>query len=433
MRLVVIGGIAAGLSAAARARRIDASLEIVVLERGESISSAFCGLPYYIEGRVSSLDDLQAYTPERFAAERNVEVRTRAEVTRILHARREVHLSSGEHVPYDRLVIATGARASESDITGVEQPYVFTLRTLDDGRRLKRFLDEKRPRRALVVGAGYTSLEMVDALHAHGIATTLISGDSAILGRRDPIVVETVAATLKRFGVEYRPNNPVKMISGGSVAGVACDVVIIGAGIRPNVELAADAGVMIGPTGAIRVSQRMETNLTGVYAAGDCAETKHLVTGRPCWIPLGDTANKMGRVAGACAAGGRETFPGVVGTSIVSVLGLGVGLTGLSVNDARGFGFDAVSHAIKASDRPGYYGGVSVKVELVGDRRTGRLLGGAVIGEEGSAKRVNVIATALHAGMKVEQFEQLDLAYAPPFAPVWDPLLVAARELRKRM
>ncbi len=433
MHLVVIGGVAAGLSAAARARRIDPGLEITVLERGHDISWAACGLPYYVEGRVSSLDDLKAYTPERFAAERDVRVRTGAEATRILHARREVHLASGERVPYDRLVIATGARGVDSGITGAEQPYVFQLRTLNDGRRLKQFLDEKRPRHSVVVGAGYTSLEMVDALHAHGISTTLVTGDSAILGRRDAIVVETVAATLKRYGVAYRPNTEVKMISGASVAGIACDVVILGVGIRPNVELAAEAGVAVGATGAIRVSPRMETNLTGVFAAGDCAETKHLVSGRPCWIPLGDTANKMGRVAGACAAGARETFPGVVGTSIVSVLGLGVGLTGLAVEEARSFGFDAVAASIEDRDRPGYYGGPAVKVELVGDRRTGRLLGGTVAGEEGSAKRVNVIATALHASMKVEQFEQLDLAYAPPFSPVWDPLLVAARELRKRM
>jgi len=433
MPLIVIGGVAAGLSAAGRARRIDRNLEIVVLERGPVISYAACGLPYYVEGRVGSLDELQAYTPEQFARERNITVRTGVEVTRILHARREVHLADGERLPYDQLVIATGARAEGATITGFEQPYVFTLHTLDDGRRLKQFLDEKRPRRAAVIGSGYIGLELVDALHAHGIAITLFSADDSIAGRRDPTVVEALAARLKRFGVDYRPSTPVTAIEGNRVGGVPCDLVVLAVGMRPNVELAEQAGIVTGRTGAIRVNDRMETNLTGVFAAGDCAEAKHLVTGRACWVPLGTTANKMGRVAGACAAGAHETFPGIVGTSIVSVLGLGIGMTGLSASEAQAFGYDPVSVPIEAHDRPRYYGGSPMRVELVGDRRSGRLLGGAVVGEGGSASRVNVIATALHAGMSVEHFEQLDLAYAPPFAPVWDPLLVAARELRKRM
>jgi NADPH-dependent 2,4-dienoyl-CoA reductase/sulfur reductase-like enzyme len=207
----------------------------------------------------------------------------------------------------------------------------------------------------------------------------------------------------------------------------------VAAGLKPNVELAEQAGVELGRTGAIRVSERMETNLAGVFAAGDCAETLHLVTGKPVWIPLGTTANKMGRVAGANAAGVRERFAGVAGTSIVRVCGLGIGSTGLSLAQARAEGFDAVSAAITALDHPRYFGGRPTAVELVADRRTGRLLGGLVLGEEGVAGRVNVLAAGLHKAMTVDEFGQLDLAYAPPFAPVWDPLLIAAQQLARRL
>lgn len=433
MRLVVIGGVAAGLSAAARARRLDPSLEIVVLEKGETISQAACGLPYFVEGRVAALDNLVVYSPAAFERERRIQVRTRSAVAAICHPRREVVLEGGERLRYDRLVIATGARPDPAGIAGLGQPHVFRLHTLEDAGRLKQFLAEKRPRRAAVIGAGYIGLEVVEALRTNGLKVTLLEAGGNIAGRNDALLIETVAGHLKRFAVDFRPHCPVRSIEPGGVAGVACDLVVVAAGLKPNVELAEQAGVEIGRTGAIRVTERMETNLAGVFAAGDCAEATHLVTGRPVWIPLGTTANKMGRVAGANAAGVRERFAGVAGTSIVRVCGLGIGSTGLSEAQARAEGFDAVSAPITALDRPRYYGGRPTSVELVADRRTGRLLGGLVLGEEGVAGRVNVVAAALHKGMTVEEFGQLDLAYAPPFAPVWDPLLIAAHQLARRL
>jgi NADPH-dependent 2,4-dienoyl-CoA reductase/sulfur reductase-like enzyme len=214
---------------------------------------------------------------------------------------------------------------------------------------------------------------------------------------------------------------------------VPCDLVVISAGFKPNVELAAEAGVEVGRTGAIHTDDRMETNLRGVFAAGDCAEVTHLVSGRPTWIPLGTTANKMGRVAGANAAGGRERFPGVVGTSIVGIFGMGFATTGFSVEQARAEGFSAVAARIEGYARPRYFSGAKTTVELVADRGTGRLIGGSVIGEDEAGGRINVIALALQNRMRVEDFEQLDLAYSPPFAPVWDPLLIAAQQLAKSL
>jgi NADPH-dependent 2,4-dienoyl-CoA reductase/sulfur reductase-like enzyme len=310
MRLLVIGGVAAGLSAAARARRLDPNAQVTVLERGTTISWAACGLPYYLQGQVKSLDELIGYTPEAFAAERKVEVRTRAEVAAIQHSRREVVLAGGDRIPYDRLVLATGARPDPSGVDGWNQTQVFTLHTLDDAQRLKCFLDTRRSKRAVVIGTGYIGLEIAEALRANGIKVTMLASNSEVLGRTDESIVKPVLGQLERCGVEVRLNTRVRIIDVGMVEGIPCDLVVLATGLRPNVELAREAGIETGPTGGIRVSPGMETNLWGVYAAGDCAETMHVVSNRPMWLPLGSTANKMGRVAGANAAGGREVFPG---------------------------------------------------------------------------------------------------------------------------
>ena len=431
MGLVVIGGVAAGMSAAARARRQDASLEITVLEKGNVVSYGACGLPYLVEGRVRQPRDLIVYTPEYFRRERNITVRTGARVTAIAHPRREVQLENGERIGYSRLIVATGARPA-ARIPGADLPHVFTLQTLEDGERLLCFLREKRPRRAVVIGAGYIGLEAVEALRHNGLAVTLMERDPHVLRRNDAGLTEAVRKHLERFRVDVRLGREVAAIEPDRVDDVPCDLVLLAAGIRPNSDLAAEAGIELGRTGAIRVDERMETNLAGVFAAGDCAEVRHLVTGRPAYIPLGTTANKQGRVAGANAAGARERFPGVVGTAILSVCGLGVGMTGLSAEQARAEGFSPVAAKIEGLSRPRYFHGRPTTVELVADAKTGRLLGGTVMGEDGAAGRINVIATALHAGMRVTEFEQLDLCYAPPFAPVWDPVLVAAQQLAKK-
>jgi NADPH-dependent 2,4-dienoyl-CoA reductase/sulfur reductase-like enzyme len=428
MRLVVIGGVAAGMSAAARARRCDQSLEITVLERGAHIAWGACGLPYYLEGLVPSLEDLVAFRPEYFRQERDIDVRTGAEAVAIEHARRQVVLAGGDHVRYDRLVIATGARLEDSGIKGADQPHVFRLTTMEDARRLKAFLSERRPARAAVIGAGYLGLELAEALRAHGAAVTIYDARHDLLGRSDPDLTALLRTHLARFRIELRLGERIGKIDPG-----LADIVLLATGFRPNAELAAAAGIALGRTGAIHVDDWLETSLAGVYAAGDCAETFHLVSKKPVYLPLGTTANKMGRVAGANAAGRRERFPGVAGTMIVRVCGLGVAVTGLSESQARAEGLDAVAARIEALEKPRYFSGTPGTVELVAGRRDGRILGGSVTGETGAAGRINVIAAAVTSGMRLEDFEQLDLAYAPPFAPVWDPLLIAAQQLRKRL
>lgn len=431
MRLVVIGGVAAGLSAASRARRLDRWLEILVLEQGQAVSYGACGLPYYLEGRVSSPEELVVYTPEYFRQERNIAVRTGAQVVAVSHPRRQVTLAGGERLHYDRLVVATGARLDRSAIQGGELAQVFTLQTPAEARRLKEFLEQRRPRRAVVVGAGYLGLVLAEVLRTHGLAVSIFEATSDVLGRQDAGFTELLRKHLERFHIELRCQTRITAIEAERVAGVPCDLVALACGLRPNAEMAAEAGIEVGRTGAIRVSERAETNLAGVYAAGDCAEAFHLVTGRPVYLPLGATANKTGRVAGANAAGGRERFAGITGTCILRVCGLSVAVTGLSEVQARKEGFDPVAARIEEGDKPRYFGGRPTAVELVVDRRTRRLLGGWVTGEDAVSGRINVIATALANRMRIEEFGQLDLAYAPPFAPVWDPLLTAAQQVAK--
>src|ERR1017187_572000 len=370
MRLLVIGGVAAGLSAAARSRRIDPSLEIVVLEKGADISYGACGLPYYLEGRVRRAEELIVHTPEYFRKERNIAVRTGARVVSISHPRREVTLDGGERVHYDRLVIATGARPRTKDFEGATlPPHVFTLHTLENAERLKAYLCDKQPKQAVVIGAGYIGLEAADALRRNGLAVTVVEHGPHVLGRGDAALTKAVRERLERFRVELQLNTRISDVG-------RYDLAILATGLRPNVEIAAEAGVEVGRTGAIRVDERMETNLPGVYAARDCAEALHLVTGRPAYIPLGTTANKMGRVAGANAAGRRERFGGVVGTAILNIFGMGVAFSGLSVEHARREGFSPVSARIAAPSRPGYFGGKPHHAGTGGGARTGPAGGG---------------------------------------------------------
>jgi NADPH-dependent 2,4-dienoyl-CoA reductase/sulfur reductase-like enzyme len=417
MRLLVIGASAAGLSAATHARRLDPSLSITVLEKGQAVSLGLCGLPYFVEGRVPSWAALVAKPASYFEGLR-IEIRTGVEVSAIQHARRRVRTAAGEEIPYDKLVFAAGARP----VQGPENS--FAIATLEGAIRLREHLESARGGHAWIAGGGYIGLEAAEALRSRGWRVSLSHAGPHLLGRDDPWLTARLAEHLARCRVEVRLDD-----RAGHARGA--DLLLWAAGLRPNVELAAEAGVEVGRSGAIAADDRMETNLPSLLAAGDCVEARHRVTGRSVWMPLGTTANKMGRVAGAAAAGHRERFHGIVGTSIVRVCGLGVGLTGLSESQARAEGFDPAQAVVEARDRAAYFRARPVSVQLVADRRSGRLLGGAVLGEYGVEGRINVIATALTARLPLEELASLDLAYAPPYAPVWDAVLIAARQLLK--
>jgi len=440
--LIVIGGCAAGMSAASKARRMDPEMEVVVYERTGFVSYGECGLPYYIAGVVNRHQDLIVRTPEQFAAQ-GIAVHTHHEVTAIDPENRRVRvrdLQTGEERDehYDKLLLATGGRPIlPAGLSANKLAGVFTLRSVEDGVAIREFIRKRKPHRAAIVGAGYIGLEMAESFHSLGLETTVVERMDQVLPRFDPEMAALLSEALESKGVrlvlrakvetlEGDPQGHVRQViyDGGSVD---ADLVLLALGVRPNVELAREAGVTIGETGAIATSSRMETNLPDVFAAGDCAEAYHRISGHPAYIPLGTTANKQGRIAGTNIAGGTAEFAGVVGTAITQAFGLQAGITGLTEREAKEQGYAVKTVKIKARSRAHYYpGSKPLHIKLVFEQGSGRLLGGQIVGNEGVNGRIDALATALQEGMTVSELSQLDLAYVPPLSPVWDPLLVAA-------
>jgi NADPH-dependent 2,4-dienoyl-CoA reductase/sulfur reductase-like enzyme len=444
--LVVVGGVAAGMSAAARARRIDAELEIVVFEKTGYVSYGSCGLPYFIGGLIEDANDLIARTPAQFARQ-NIEARTQHEVKAIDTTKRVVtvrDLNEGREisVDYDRLVIATGGAAIRPPIRGVELQGVFTLRTVEDGIAVKNCIAEEKPRRAVIIGAGYIGVEVAEAFVELGLETTMLNRPPQVLESFDADIARLMQEELERHGVRVSLNDTAQRLEGDSKGRVRAvvseqgryeaDLVLIGAGVRAQSLLAKDAGITLGFKGSIAVDEKMGTNLPSVYAAGDCAETYHLLLKGPSYVPLGTTANKQGRVAGTNAAGGEAVFNGVVGTAVTKAFGLGVGITGLTQKAAEQLEIPARAVTIEHSTRAHYYPSPGpIHIKLVWSSENGKLLGAQIAGPVLEAKRIDVFATALHHGLTIEDLERLDLSYAPPFAPVWDPILVAANVAAK--
>ena len=440
MRLVVVGGVAAGTKAASRARRVDPGMEITVYQEEPEPSISECGLPYLLSGLVESRDRLVARTPEKFA-EQDIDVRVRHRVERIYPNTKTLSvrdLATGEvfEDSYDRLVVATGAGAVMPPIPGADLDGIFGLRFLTDADEIMAYVRDRPPGKAVVVGGGYIGLEVAENLCRLGMEVSLIEGEDRVAIAYGPEVSERVEAELERNGVSVFTGEKVEEFVGdGRVRAVRfggeeveADLVIFGVGVRPSVELARQAGVEIGATGAIRVDKHMKTNLPDVWAAGDCVETTNLVSGEPAWVPLGDTANQMGRVAGTNAASGEGTleFPGVLGTGIFQVYDLGVGKTGLSEKEAEAAGYETVSAGIEARDRAGYYPGAEkVFLKLIADTETGRLLGAESAGS-GADKLTDVCATAIWGGLSYPDLVNIDLAYSPPFGPALSPVIQAA-------
>jgi NADPH-dependent 2,4-dienoyl-CoA reductase/sulfur reductase-like enzyme len=446
-RLVVIGGDAAGMSAAsqARRRRPVGDLRIVVFEKGRHVSYSACGIPYLVAGDVGGPDDLVARTPAEFR-ELDIDLRLGSEVVAISLDRREVTVRSaaGSSVePFDQLVIATGGVPARPDVPGADAAGIHGVQTLDDGIRILADLDGRDPRRAVVVGAGYIGLEMAEAMIRRGLQVALIDAADQPMRTLDPDMAELVSDALRGLGVDLRLSCALEGfdVSGGRVTGVRtaagtlpADVVILGLGTRPNSALAADAGIAVGATGGIVVDRRLRTSAEGVWAAGDCVEVFHLISQRPAAVALGTHANKQGRAAGINIGGGYATFPGVVGTAVSKICSYEVARTGLSTAEAGTAGFATFSTVTKSTTRAGYYpGALPITTKIIAERTTGRLLGAQIVGQEGAAKRIDALAVALWHGMTVEEMTGLDLSYAPPFAPVWDPVLIAARKAAEQL
>lgn len=446
-RLLIIGGVAAGMSAASRARKLDPRMEIVVLEKGHDVSYGACGLPYLLSGQVADPKDLVVYTAGFFRTQRNIDARLQHEAVEIEPGKKTVHALRARSQPvalhYDKLIIATGG-APAIEIPGSELKNVFTCNDLAGTLRLHNYIAEQNPRRAVIVGSGYIGLEVAEAFVARGLEVTILERSAELLEGVEPEIAAVVQETFSKHGVRVIRSAVATSITGdaqsnavavqyGVEGSLPADLVLLATGIVPRVELAQRAGIPLGPTGAIAVDERMQTELHGVYAAGDCAETTHLVTGKPTYFPLGTTANKQGRVAGENAAGGNARFAGIVGTMVTKVFDLGVARTGLNLKQARSGGFQPDSVTVKSISHARYFQGKPIIVTLIWDRASERLLGCQMAGEEGVAKRIDVAAMALHARMRVPEMLHLDLSYAPPYAPVWDPILIAANEAMKKI
>lgn len=449
-RLVVIGADAAGMSAASQARRRRGpdDLSIVAFDRGNHASYSACGIPYYVGGSVTELRSLIARTPATFRDDYAIEVHLRHEVTSIDTEAGVVEVRSlddGEvrSESFDQLMVATGAVPVRPPLPGIDADGIFGVQTLDDGVAVRRAIEERRPRRAVIVGGGYIGLEMAEAFRAVGIDTHLVDAAPQPMATLDPDMGALVADALREFGITLHFDQAVKGfdVAAGRVNGIvtetqslAADLVVLGLGAQPNTALAVAAGIPVGSSGALAVDRRQRTPIEGVWAAGDCAEKTHRISGQGVAIALGTHANKQGRVAGINLGGGYATFPGVVGTAATKVCALEVARTGLGEAEATEAGFATESVVVESTTRAGYYPGAApITTKLIVEARSGRLLGGQIVGCEGAAKRIDALALALWNDMTVEALLNADLSYAPPYGPTWDPILIAARKAHQRV
>jgi NADPH-dependent 2,4-dienoyl-CoA reductase/sulfur reductase-like enzyme len=444
-RLLIVGGDAGGMTAASQARRrvgVD-DLEIVAFERGNYSSYSACGIPYFVGGEVADVGALIARSPEEHRRN-GIDVQMRSEVVAIdLAGRaitvRDLESSAERSESFDQLVIATGSSPERPELPGIDAPGIFGVQTLDDGIALADHLAHLDPAqaRAVVVGAGYVGLELAEALHRRGFHVTVVESGEQPMGQLDPDMGALVADAIRELGINLRTRTEVDaFVTGadGHVSAVSigdstlpAGVVVLGLGVKPNVELARDASIEIGAAGGIATDERMATSAAGVWAAGDCVQCHHRVSDRPVTIALGTHANKQGIVAGINASGGTATFAGVIGTAVTRIGEVEVARTGLDEREAREAGLEISTSTIEATTRAGYYPGAEqITVKVIVERASNRLLGAQIIGKEGAAKRIDVLATAIWNGMTVDEIAQLDLGYAPPFSPLWDPVQVAA-------
>lgn len=448
-KVIVIGGTAAGLSAASKAKREDPSLEFEVFEKSGYISYGACGLPYFVGGMIDRPDDLVSLTVDQITHARGIPTYIHHEVTAIDPSAKTVTVkdldSGAERVcSYDKLVIATGARPIRPNIPGVDAQGVYYLRTVEDGILLKSAVQAQGKRRAAIIGGGFIGLEVAEEMAQSGVDVHVYEMLPRLLPFLDERFSQQVLDTLTAHGVHVHTGAAVQELptSGGRVSAVKTadgtvtetDLVLMSIGVMPNTQLARDAGLELGLKGAIVVDDEMRTSDPSIWACGDCVQMKNRITGQPCYVPLGTTANKQGRIAGGNLAGAHDTFKGVLGSMVTKVFDLYIAATGLSLEQAKAAGFDAVSSIVTKGDRASYYlGSRDNRICLVLDSKSGRLLGAQALGSESVAGRVNVFAAAITCGMKVAEINELDLVYAPPVAPVYDPILIAASQAMKKV
>lgn len=440
MKVVIVGGVAGGATAAARIRRLDEQAQIVVFEKSHYVSYANCGLPYYIGGVIDDPAELTLQTPESFFSRFRVEMRVRHEVTAIHPERKTVsvtELESGRtfEESYDKLLLSPGARPTQPRLPGVGIEKVFTLRTVEDTFRIKAYIEKYHPKSAVLAGGGFISPELAENLRGQGMEVTIVQRPKQLMNPFDPDMAAFIHAEMRKHGVRLALGHTVEGFeekAGGvdvllkDEAPLHADMVILAIGVTPDTQLAKDAGLALGLKGSIVVNDRMETSAPDIYAVGDAVQVRHYVTGQDAVIALAGPANKQGRIAADSICGGDSRYPGSQGSSIIKVFDITAAVTGLNETNARKAGIDADKVILSPMSHAGYYpGGRLMTMKVVFEKGTYRLLGAQIVGYEGVDKRIDVLATAIHAGLSAVQLKELDLAYAPPYSSAKDPVNMA--------
>lgn len=440
MKVVIVGGVAGGATAAARIRRLDENAEIKIFEKSGYISYANCGLPYYIGGEISDREELTLQTPESFNARFRVDVKVRHEVVAINPDRKTVtvrNLSGGEvfEEKYDKLVLSMGAKPIRPNLPGIDDERIFTVRNVEDTFRIKDYIDATKPERAVVIGGGFIGIEMAENLRRLGTEVTLVEAAPQLMAPFDGDMAAFIHAEVRAAGV--------KLVLGGMVDGfesngkslgvrlkdgvtISCDMAVLAIGVAPDTALAKDAGFELGIKGSIVVNERMETSVPDVYAVGDAVQIKNFVTGKPALISLAGPANKQARIAADNICGKDSRYNGAQGSSVIKVFRLTAAATGINERTAKSEGIDADKVILSPMNHAGYYpGGKIMTMKVVFEKGTYRLLGAQIVGFDGVDKRIDVLATAIRAGMKITDLTELDLAYAPPYSSAKDPVNMA--------
>ena len=440
MKVVIVGGVAGGATAAARIRRLDEQAEIIVFERSGYVSYANCGLPYYIGGVIERREDLTLQTPESFFARFRVNMKVHHEVTAIHPERRTVsvkNLETGEEFEekYDKLLLSPGAKPAQPRLPGIGMDQLFTLRTVEDTFRIREYIDTKHPKSAVLAGGGFIGLELAENLRELGMEVTIVQQLNHLMNPFDPDMAAFLHSEMRRHGV--------KLLLGHTVEGfeekdegvdvllkdekpIHADMVVMAIGVTPDTQLAKDAGLKLGIKGSILVNERMETSVSDIYAVGDAVQVKNYVTGEDALISLAGLANKQGRIAADNICGGDSRYFGSDGTSVIKVFDMTAATTGISETAAKEAGIDADKVILSPMSHAGYYpGGKIMTMKVIFEKETYRLLGAQIVGYDGVDKRIDVLAVSIHAGLKATQLKDLDLAYAPPYSSAKDPVNMA--------
>ena len=440
MKVVIVGGVAGGATAAARIRRLDEQAEIVVFERSGFISYANCGLPYYIGGVIEDPEELTLQTPESFFSRFRVSMRVRHEVTAIHPDKKAVSvtdLETGEvfEESYDKLILSPGAKPTQPRLPGVGLNKLFTLRTVEDTFRIKAYISENHPKSAVLAGGGFISLELAENLRELGMEVTIVQRPKQLMNPFDPDMAAFIHSEMRRHGVKLALGHTVEGFEekdGGvdvllkDEAPLHADMVVLAIGVSPDTRLAQDAGLELGVKGSIVVNDRMETSVPDIYAVGDAVQVKHFVTGQDVLLSLAGPANKQGRIAADNICGGDSHYAGSQGSSVIKVFDLTAATTGVNETNAKKAGLDVDTVILSPMSHAGYYpGGKVMTMKVVFEKETYRLLGAQIVGYEGVDKRIDVLATAIRAGLKATELKDLDLAYAPPYSSAKDPVNMA--------